>query len=82
MTAASSIARQLIFYVQLAKDPSMLAAHVASIVREDSGFSRDELLVAADWALMQDDLSAVQRTPHSHAVLQQYFVTLMQELSR
>jgi hypothetical protein len=81
MVSPSSIARRMIFYVQFAKDPSLLAEHIASVAPQDGGFTREELLVAVDWALTQDDLSRLVYQPHSHQALQKFFTSVIEVLA-
>ena len=74
------IARRLVFYVQLAQRPDQLAAHVAELVQTVHGHSREEILVAVDWALGQADLREIRSGPHGDAVLRRYLAEVVAQL--
>lgn len=78
--ACRAIARKLAFYVQLAARPEAQAAHVAEIVRKDHGHTREELLVAVDWALSQPDVGAIVGRAHGDEVLRRYFTAVVEHL--
>ena len=74
------IVRQLLFYVQLSARPDSLAAHVAELVQTQHGHSREQLLVAVDWALSQPELRPLLRQPHDDAVLRRYLEEIVAQL--